>query len=98
MKESIDIRLVRKIDQKFIPKTWGHEIWIANSSLYCGKELFIKAGSSSSQHFHLIKTETLFVQLGNLHLLIWENAQEKEFFLHPGDSFLITPGLVHKLC
>ena len=92
-----DIRLVRKGQYKFVEKSWGHEIWIVNSSLYCGKELFIRAGHSTSQHFHVIKTETLFAQSGRLHLIIWENAEEKEFFLDPGDSFLVNPGLVHRL-
>ena len=92
-----DPRLIKKTDQVKVPKTWGYEIWIANSPLYCGKKLFIEHNKCSSQHFHMQKTETLYVVAGRLKLDLWEDAQVTTIILEQGDSFLITPGLVHKL-
>lgn len=35
------------------PKTWGKELWIANSSKYCGKKLIIEKGKKCSAiHYH----------------------------------------------
>ena len=31
-----------KYKPKFVPKGWGHELWIVNKEEYCGKLLFIK--------------------------------------------------------
>ena len=97
MIDSSDPRFITKANQLKVDKSWGYEIWIANSPLYCGKKLFIKHNHCSSQHFHMRKTETLYVVSGRLKLDLWENAQTTTLMLEKGDSFLITPGLVHKL-
>jgi len=94
---STDPRLVRKDEQFKVDKTWGWEIWLANTPLYCGKQLFMYHGKASSQHFHIEKTETLYVVHGQLQLDLWEDAKTRTEVLDKGDSFLITPGLVHKL-
>jgi len=78
-------------------KSWGYEVWIANSELYCGKKLVIVPLKSSSLHFHVKKTEHIYVQHGELELQLIENKQETLHTLYPGDWVLITPGLVHKL-
>ena len=46
-------------DIKFVPKGWGYEKWICNTSEYCGKLLFFAKGKRCSWHYHLLKDETL---------------------------------------
>lgn len=50
----------------FVPKGWGYERWIANSPLYCGKELFIAKDRRLSLHYHKLKDETFFVISGSV--------------------------------
>ena len=94
---NFDGRLVREFNQPKHRKAWGHEIWIANSNLYCGKKIFINADQSTSQHFHEKKTETLYVVSGQLKIELWEDNSYTNFILSEGDSYLVTPGLVHRL-
>ena len=72
-------------------------MWYANSPLYCGKLLYVAEGKSTSQHFHLNKTEDILVDMGTLYLTLWEDAIETSHILEAGDSVTITPGLVHRL-
>ena len=53
---------------KFVPKGWGYEKWICNTSEYCGKLLFINKGKRCSWHYHLLKDETFYLQSGKIHL------------------------------
>jgi mannose-6-phosphate isomerase-like protein (cupin superfamily) len=80
-----------------VQKSWGHELIIENSDLYCGKKMVFHPGAWSSLHFHVKKTETIFVGKGCLTLELVEDKQRNFFRLDEGDSILITPGLVHKL-
>lgn len=38
-------------------KAWGHELWIINNELYCGKLLVFKKDKEFSMHYHLLKDE-----------------------------------------
>ena len=51
---------MRETKPKFVPKGWGWEKWIANSSEYCGKLLFIKRNHRCSWHYHILKDEDFF--------------------------------------
>ncbi|MDO8492848.1 MAG: hypothetical protein Q7S34_04365 [bacterium] len=42
-------------------KGWGEELWIINNEKYCGKLLKFNKGALFSDHFHIIKEETLCV-------------------------------------
>lgn len=89
--------ITRDSEQIRVKKTWGEEVWLANTPLYCGKRLFIRKGYGSSMHFHVLKTETISVESGSLELKILEEGEETRYILYPGDSILITPGLMHQL-
>jgi quercetin dioxygenase-like cupin family protein len=83
-----------------VPKGWGHEIWIANNDVFCGKILNFNQGKSFSWHYHKLKHEVFFVQSGRIRLFYgWgddlESAQDIE--LSPGDSFDIQIGLRHRI-
>lgn len=51
---------------KFVSKGWGHELWMVNNDLYCGKKLFFAKGKRCSWHYHKIKTETFYCQYGKV--------------------------------
>jgi mannose-6-phosphate isomerase-like protein (cupin superfamily) len=85
---------------QIVPKGWGREVWIANNEKYCGKILEIRKGKRCSLHYHRIKTETFFLRVGRLRVLIRENADSpvtEEFELVPGDCMDVPSGLVHQM-
>ena len=45
-------------------KAWGHELWIINNELYCGKLLVFKKDKSFSMHYHLLKDEAWYISKG----------------------------------
>ncbi len=78
------------VEMKFVPKGWGHELWIDNNEEYCGKRLFMAAGKKLSWHYHNLKRETFFLQSGSVKLLYGDTddmSQAKERILKPGDNF-----------
>ena len=93
---------------KIVKKTWGHEKWIVNNDLYCGKEIVIKSSKFSSKgkfHYHKIKDETFYVIRGTL-LIDWYNetialpnlglASPEQVILKKGESFRIKPFVRHR--
>ena len=66
---------------KKINKDWGYEIWMANNEEenYCGKILYIKAGHSTSMHFHAKKHETFYILEGVLELELICTASTKKY-------------------
>jgi mannose-6-phosphate isomerase-like protein (cupin superfamily) len=87
---------------KFVPKIWGHEIWIANSEEhnYCLKELFVKDNGASSWHFHKEKHETFYVLAGRGIVRVgWEDNEEwsKTRQLMRGCRLEIPTGLRHRI-
>src|ERR1043166_7821365 len=76
---------------------WGYELWIANSPLYCGKLLHIEVGKKTSMHFHMLKTETMYVQSGKARIHYILDGITKNIDLEPGESILIEPGQVHRI-
>lgn len=78
------------------PKSWGKEIWIANSSLYCGKKLILLKDKNCSLHFHNIKDETFYIQKGEVRMEIYPNKEKQIIIMKPGDSLHIYPGLWHQ--
>ena len=77
-------------------KTWGKEIWIANSPLYCGKKLILSKDKNSSLHFHKEKDETFYIQSGKVRMEIYPNNEKQIIIMKPGDSMHIYPGLLHQ--
>jgi oxalate decarboxylase/phosphoglucose isomerase-like protein (cupin superfamily) len=86
-------------DHNHVKKTWGHETWIENSPLYCGKILFVEKGKHSSMHFHLKKTETMLCIDGSfeMKLIDPEVGEQYSVYLVKGESLLIEPGQLHEI-
>ena len=79
------------------PKGWGHEEWIHNDELYCGKKLVVRAGKRCSLHYHKLKTETFYVASGKITLeLYYPDGTENIRVMQTGDHALLVPGVVHR--
>jgi mannose-6-phosphate isomerase-like protein (cupin superfamily) len=78
-------------------KGWGYEIWIENSPLYCGKLLHFEKGKKTSMHFHMKKTETMYVQTGQARIHFITEGIHASVDLDPGDKLLIEPGQMHRI-
>lgn len=84
-------------------KPWGYELIIHNDENYCGKILFIRAGSCISLQYHKLKTETFFLQSG---ALLCKFSDPKTFLspeqieivqMKPGDVKEIPVGYIHQV-
>lgn len=76
----MSIKNFLNFERKFVSKPWGYEDWIANSPLYCGKDLFIKKDKRLSLHYHKLKTETFFIQSGIVELVFYQDVALDERF------------------
>ena len=86
--------------QKFVKKTWGSELWFANTEHYCGKLLIVEPDKWSSEkrfHYHEIKDETFFIIEGILQLDIAdEEGGYQSINLYTNDSHRVMPGVKHR--
>ena len=81
-----------------IDKPWGYEIIWAKTDKYVGKILHINKNSRLSRQYHEIKEETIYVLNGELHLEIGQEDNLEVMNLTQGQTYHITPGLVHRFC
>jgi quercetin dioxygenase-like cupin family protein len=80
-------------------KAWGHELWIINNELYCGKLLVFKKDKKFSMHFHLLKDEAWYISKGEF-LYSWidtETTEIKEQIVREGDCIHLMPGQPHQM-
>lgn len=83
--------------EALVPKEWGHEEWIVNNALYCGKKLVFKSLHRCSLHHHKIKHETFYVISGKVLLETELNGVTLSRVMMPGDSAQIPPLMWHRL-
>lgn len=84
----------------FVGKAWGQEIVLHNGDDYCGKVLIFKPYAKFSLHFHVQKTETWYVQSGNLTLRFVDTTNGTDQYLaelSKGCVVHIPPGVPHQL-
>jgi quercetin dioxygenase-like cupin family protein len=82
------------------PKGWGHEEWIVNNELYCGKILHFRENMKCSFHYHKLKTETFHLQRGKIRVLYSygdEIESADEIVLMPGQTFHVPIGMRHQM-
>ena len=85
-----------RVEPRFVPKPWGHELIWAHTDRYVGKILRITAGHSLSVQYHERKDETVYLLRGELRYWVGDRADALEDQrLKEGDAFRITPGTVH---
>lgn len=76
-----------------VPKGWGREVWLANSSDYCCKLLEFERGRRCSLHYHERKRETFYLLSG--HVLVKHRG--KTFSMFSGECLDIGPGQPHQV-
>jgi len=81
-----------------VEKPWGHELIWAETELYVGKILHVRAGEALSIQMHELKDETLHLLSGEMVLLAGPSpdALERIKFVE-GDSFRVRPHTVHMI-
>ena len=81
-----------------VPKPWGHETIWAQSDRYVGKVLHINAGQELSVQYHNKKDETVYLLSGEISYRVKSDSGALEDVrLKLGESFRITPGIVHQM-
>lgn len=85
------------MEVKRFEKPWGHEIWWAHTETYVGKILHVKAGHKLSLQYHEKKDETIYLQRGDMILLVEEDGELRERRMEPGQSYRIRPGTKHRM-
>jgi mannose-6-phosphate isomerase len=80
-----------------VEKPWGYELIWARTDKYVGKILHIEEGTKLSLQYHRVKDETVYVQSGEMELVVEENGRRRSIIMHPGDARHITPGTVHRM-
>ena len=80
-------------------KAWGHELWIINNELYCGKLLVFKKNKSFSMHYHLLKDEAWYISKGKFlyKYIDTETAKLHEIEVTEGDCIHLMPGQPHQM-
>jgi quercetin dioxygenase-like cupin family protein len=96
-----------KTEVRVVPKPWGHETIWANTDLYVGKVLHIKAGQSLSLQYHNLKDETIHLLSGTMIYRVGNDdgrskmedgvLQLREVELKAGESFRNEPGTIHQM-
>lgn len=87
------------VDARRVDKPWGWELIWADTELYVGKILWIRAGFSLSLQFHNEKDESWLVQSGRAKLELGEVGQAvlNEEVISAGAAFHYKPGTVHRI-
>lgn len=87
-----------KQNPRRVEKPWGHELIWAETELYVGKILHVKAGEALSVQMHHHKDETMHLLSGEVHLMVGEAPDQMIAVpLAEGESFRIMPGTVHRV-
>ena len=82
-----------------VDKPWGYELIWAQTDVYVGKVLFVRAGESLSLQFHREKDESWLVQSGRAKLELGAAGESvlKEEVIIAGAAFHYSPGTVHRV-
>ncbi|HUF51536.1 MAG TPA: hypothetical protein VMN60_11910 [Longimicrobiales bacterium] len=81
-----------------VEKPWGHELIWADTELYVGKILHVRAGHALSLQYHEYKDETMHLLHGRMRLFVGASADAlAEVVLDEGESIRILPGTVHRV-
>lgn len=82
-----------------VEKPWGWELIWADTELYLGKILFVRAGHSLSLQFHNEKDEAWYVESGRATLELGDVGQSvlNTEVIGAGACFRYRPGTVHRV-
>jgi mannose-6-phosphate isomerase len=87
------------VEPRRVEKPWGWELIWADTELYVGKVLFVRAGHSLSLQFHRRKDESWYVQSGRAKLELGDagRAVLSTEVIGAGACFHYVPGTVHRV-
>jgi mannose-6-phosphate isomerase-like protein (cupin superfamily) len=87
------------VQPRRVEKPWGWELIWADTDLYVGKVLFVRAGQSLSLQFHNEKDESWYVESGRATLELGEAGQAvlDTEVIGEGACFHYPPGTVHRV-
>jgi mannose-6-phosphate isomerase len=86
------------VSPRKVSKPWGWELVWAETDVYVGKLLFVRAGESLSLQYHELKDESWLVQEGHARLDLGDVGGELGAIeIAPGDSFRFRPRTVHRV-
>lgn len=81
-----------------VEKPWGHELIWAETDLYVGKVLHVKAGHALSLQYHEVKDETIHLLRGEMLFTVGPAPEALEIVaLREGQSIRIRPGTIHRM-
>jgi mannose-6-phosphate isomerase len=81
-----------------VEKPWGHELIWADTDLYVGKILHVKAGEALSVQMHEMKDETMHLLRGQIILRVGTSPDALTSVpFKEGDSVRIQPGTIHMI-
>ena len=81
-----------------VDKPWGYELIWADTELYVGKLLHVKAGEALSLQFHREKDETIYILSGCVRMEAGPSPGDLEAVeLRAGDAMRLRPGTVHRM-
>ena len=91
--------MIEFIEENIVEKKWGYEKILHNRADYCAKILHFNKGAKFSMHFHIMKTETWYVNKGMfvLHYIDPRNAERYAVQLVEGMTIDIEKGTPHQL-
>ncbi len=79
-------------------KPWGYELIWADTDLYVGKLLHVRAGEALSVQYHEQKDETLHLLSGSMILRMGADMDSfKVVSFEPGQSIRMRPGTIHQI-
>jgi mannose-6-phosphate isomerase-like protein (cupin superfamily) len=85
-------------DVRRVEKPWGYELIWAESDIYVGKVLFVKAGHSLSLQYHEQKDESWLVRSGLAKIELGAVGEPMvEEVVGEGAAFRYRPGTVHRI-
>jgi mannose-6-phosphate isomerase len=83
---------------RMIDKPWGHEEIFAETEIYVGKILAIRAGQALSLQYHEVKDETLRVLDGEMDMITGPDVDHLEpLRMVAGDVFHVAPEELHRM-
>lgn len=87
-----------KTSPRRVEKPWGHELIWAETELYVGKILHVKAGHALSVQKHEVKDEMLHLLSGQIELWAGPSPEAMvDVHLSLGESFRVVPHTVHRI-
>jgi len=79
-----------------VDKTWGRELWLVNTDLYCAKILEVEHSKGGSYHEHRVKDETFIVLQGSIILIVGTGGYwARAIRLDEGDRRRLHRGVPH---